>query len=244
MPDIGGRMWGQNVKPLPFNMVVRDKVEMWRAADFWMKEPETILWMQSFETNSVFWDIGANIGVYSLFAESLGHRVYAFEPCADNFERLFLNRSVNYYKMQAFPFAFGDTCRTAQFSVPKRGAGLSGGQIGEARDEMGRKFEPECTYEVEVKTIDELSKTLDAPDYIKIDVDGIEPDIIAGAVNTIVSGKVKSVLVEESKKSATIKSVMERSGFSTWNQFNAQDINRRLHNKKDPRCNVIYTRPT
>jgi FkbM family methyltransferase len=235
-------MWGQRLKPLPFNLVVREEIEQWRGCDFWTKEPETIAWVQSFEPRSVFWDIGANIGVYSLFAECLGHTVFAFEPCQENFERLFLNRSVNYFKMQAYPFAFGDKCCKTQFSVPKRGAGLSGGQIGEARDEFGRKFAPVCTYEVEVKTIDEVVGTLGQPNYIKIDVDGIEPSIVAGAINTLNNRELRSVLVEESKKQPTIKNVMERYGFTDWNQFNGQDINRRRNNVHDPRCNVIYTR--
>ena len=47
------------------------------------KEPETILWIKSFTENTVFLDIGSNIGVYSLAAYSLGvSAVYSIDPAA------------------------------------------------------------------------------------------------------------------------------------------------------------------
>jgi len=40
----------------------------WRAKTFSSKEPETLSWIDSFVKDSIFWDIGANIGLYSIYS--------------------------------------------------------------------------------------------------------------------------------------------------------------------------------
>ena len=45
------------------------------------KEPETIKWMNNFDSNTIFFDIGANIGIYTLYSAIVkSNTVYAFEP--------------------------------------------------------------------------------------------------------------------------------------------------------------------
>jgi len=45
------------------------------------KEPETITWINSFEKDSVFFDVGANIGIYTLYSAVIRENtVYSFEP--------------------------------------------------------------------------------------------------------------------------------------------------------------------
>ena len=39
----------------------------YRADTFSQKEPETLAWIDTFQKNSVFWDIGANVGLYSIY---------------------------------------------------------------------------------------------------------------------------------------------------------------------------------
>lgn len=243
-------IWGAPIKPLPFKLVVQEREEIWRAGDFWTKEPETIAWIDSFLPGGVFWDIGANIGVFSLYATVKGMNTWAFEPSSDNFDCLKLNfhilnyifsdeknLKVHYQHMR--DLAFSDTPGKATFHVPAAGAGRSGGQIGSPVDELGRKFTPAETYEVEVTTVDLMAKELGCPDYIKIDVDGHEDAIIAGGVNTLNDRTLKSVLVEVNNNYEKINRVMACSGFTDFNQFNGQDVNRRAGK---PQRNVIYTR--
>lgn len=240
-------IWGAPIKPLPFKLVVQGREEIWRAGDFWTKEPETIAWIDSFAPDSVFWDIGANIGVFSLYALHKCHAVHAFEPCIENFDRARLNFYVNAADLRGERslnvdlkrMAFGDTPGTAKFNLPVTGPGTSGGQVGATVDEMGRKFTPIASYDVDVVTVDMVVKELGrVPDHIKIDVDGHEEAIIRGAVNTLNDSNLKSVLVE-TNRGGMVDDVMAKSGFTVWNPFNAQDINRR-HGQK--RMNVIYTR--
>ena len=233
-------IWGAPIQRLPFKLVVQERDEIWRAGDFWVKEPETIAWIDSFAPESVFWDIGANIGVFSLYALHKGHSVYAFEPCIENFDRARLNFFINGpTQVDLKRMAFGDTPGTAKFNLPVTGAGTSGGQVGATVDEMGRKFTPIASYDVDVVTVDMVVKELGrVPDHIKIDVDGHEEAIIRGAVTTLNTPALKSVLIE-TNRGGMVDDVMAKSGFTTWNPFNAQDINRR-HGQK--RMNVIYAR--
>ena len=51
---------------------LKGETTYYRAKTLFTKEPETIDWIRKFEKDSVFYDIGANVGVYSLFS-SLEH---------------------------------------------------------------------------------------------------------------------------------------------------------------------------
>ena len=66
-----------------------------RAKNFYDKEPDTIAWISNFDVNSNFLDVGANIGIYSLFAGMNNHKVISIEPEALNFAILNLNINDN-----------------------------------------------------------------------------------------------------------------------------------------------------
>ena len=63
----------------------------WRAKTFSEKEPETLQWIDKFTLSRnkkiIFWDIGANVGNYSIYA-SRKHKkkieIIAFEPSGLN----------------------------------------------------------------------------------------------------------------------------------------------------------------
>ena len=53
----------------------------WRVDTFSSKEPETLEWIDSLPEGSVLWDVGANVGLYSVYAAKKRRcRVWAFEP--------------------------------------------------------------------------------------------------------------------------------------------------------------------
>jgi hypothetical protein len=57
-----------------------DPLLEYRARTLLEKEPETIAWIDTFADGDVQRDIGANVGVYSLYAALRGHEVLSFEP--------------------------------------------------------------------------------------------------------------------------------------------------------------------
>lgn len=235
-------IWGYPIKDLPFKLAVQSHVEIWRAADFWTKEPETISWIDGFEPGSTFWDVGANIGVFSLYAAKMGAaRVLAFEPERNNFLAIIENAELNDFSwLSGCQYAISDIDGRSVFFLPYSGSGLSGGQIGAAVNDHGEPFTPAESYEVEVHSIDTLCSVIfDVPNYIKIDVDGNEFKILSGADKTLSRKEVKSVLVEVNSRHFDIECYMTDHGFTSNNRFNDPKINKRIQGWQH---NKIYTR--
>ena len=71
----------------------------WRVDTFFIKEPETLEWIDKFEKkeNLIFWDIGANIGLYSIYNSLKNSKstTIAFEPSSSNLRILTRNISIN-----------------------------------------------------------------------------------------------------------------------------------------------------
>ena len=83
-------------KDLNLTFYVPNRLSYYRADSFSTKEPETLSWIDSFDAKSTFWDIGANIGIYSCYAAKKKNcNVYAFEPSIFNLEWLGRNVQIN-----------------------------------------------------------------------------------------------------------------------------------------------------
>jgi len=73
-----------------------------RAKSFSTKEPETLEWIENYGGAGAFFDVGVNVGLYSLYslyslyyAKLFSDQVYSFEPSALNLGLLTKNISVN-----------------------------------------------------------------------------------------------------------------------------------------------------
>ena len=72
------------------------------------KEPDMIEWIESFNRNDILFDVGANIGLYSIFASKQGiKKVIAFEPEALNFALLNQNIFLNNEQDRIVPLNVG-----------------------------------------------------------------------------------------------------------------------------------------
>ena len=82
---------------------------------------EVCEWIDSFNNNSSMADVGANVGLYSLYAAKKGHKVFAFEPESLNFACLNLNISDNQLndKIMAFPLAINDENKISSLNLSK-----------------------------------------------------------------------------------------------------------------------------
>jgi FkbM family methyltransferase len=186
----------------------------WRARTILTKEPETLEWIDSFEPGDVLWDIGANVGVYSLYAALRGIQVLAFEPSAPNYYLLNRNIEMNQFgpRISAYCLAFSDQRELGQLHMASTELGGALNSFGESLDWQGRTFQPSFSQAMVGYTVDSFIEAYGPhfPTHIKIDVDGIENRIVRGAVKTLADSRLKSLLVElDSSREGYCDSVFE-----------------------------------
>lgn len=173
----------------------------WRASTLFSKEPDTVEWIRGFAPQSAFLDVGANVGTYSVLAAVAREaRVFAFEPEAQNFALLNRNILANGLGrlVVAYCAALSDVRGVDRLYLSEEGAGSSCHSFG---SEVGFDLEPRRAERVQGclgLRLDDLVEegVLPVPRYIKIDVDGFEHKVIAGARRTLGRAEVRELLVE------------------------------------------------
>jgi len=172
----------------------------WRAQTFFEKEPETLEWIDGFFANDVFWDIGANMGLYTLYTASKGTRVLAFEPSGANFYALNMSLLKSNLSNTAIAYclAFTDRKGIAELLMQDYEFGGAHSSFETAIGFDGEGFVPSAKQGMIGYSIDGYISTFDPPfpNHIKIDVDGIEDKIITGAQKTLLDNRLKSLSVE------------------------------------------------
>lgn len=174
-----------------------------RAVNLLTKEPDTIKWLESFEEDAVLWDVGANVGVFTLYAAlSKGTEVCAFEPGAANYHVLCRNIQLNHLPgtARAYCLAFSCETRLGVLNMASADMGAAINQFGNAGEVSrfagrdGRHLEQGMIG----YAVDDFIKAFDVPfpTYLKLDVDGIELSILHGARQTLRDPRLRSVLVE------------------------------------------------
>ena len=192
-----------------------DWLSRYRAKTLYEKEPETIAFIHSFDSNSIFWDIGANIGIYSIYAGKVkGARTYSFEPSLLNVELLFRNIQLNNLskKITIIPIALSNKTSILDLYMSKndlRWAGAHnsmGSNTSFTGDGMTRYItssQISCTGQDMVEVFE-----LPIPSHIKIDVDGLEGDVIEGLGRLV--KEVSFILVEVDYSNKLLNKQVER----------------------------------
>jgi len=187
------------------NFFVPNKVVEWRIDTFYSKEPETLDWINSFENNekTVFWDIGANIGLYSIYNALKNDKsiTYAFEPSTSNLRVLSRNISINNLEQKIKIFTNPLTNKSNEFLLMQENDFYEGGALntfGENFNFEGKKKNFKMKYSLLGVSINYIlnKKILSVPTHIKIDVDGIEHLILEGANEFLKDEKLKTISVE------------------------------------------------
>jgi FkbM family methyltransferase len=176
-------------------------VPFWQAENLLAKEPETIEWIDTFAAGEVFWDIGANVGAYTLYAAlNPDLTVLAFEPAAVNY--YVLNRNIEINKMDnriaTFCLAFNDDSCLDYFHMPGTEFGEALHSFARPVDWQNKPFTAEFRQTALGFSIDDFVDrfTPPFPNHIKVDVDGNENRIIQGGEKTLSDKRLKSLLVE------------------------------------------------
>lgn len=191
-----------NVRNKNIKIVVSNEIEHFRAMSYSSKEPETLNWLDSeLKDGDVFFDIGANIGIYSLYAAATKKNctTYAFEPEAQNFSHLCVNIHQNSFKnIIPCSIALSSQEQFNYFYVSDMKVGSAFHSLTTPTTLRHDKTQEALRQGALTTSVDRLAFQygLKPPNLIKIDVDGIEADILKGAARTLESGTVRSILIE------------------------------------------------
>jgi FkbM family methyltransferase len=200
-----------------------DWLSKYRADSFYQKEPETIAFLNTLTKDSILWDVGANIGIYSVYAGKVtGARVYAFEPSMMNLELLFRNVQENNLgnRVTIIPLALSNKDSVLDLFMSKEDLHWAG-----AHNSIGQNTSQDGQAMTDPKVSSQLSATganlitafnVPAPTHIKIDVDGLESLVIEGLQSNI--EKIDFILVEidarNMAENSSISSLLKSRNFS------------------------------
>lgn len=172
------------------------------------KEPGTVEWIESwFKPGDVFYDIGANVGAYSLIAFRFLRgkiKIYAFEPGFVTFPQLCRNIYLNGAAEVIVPFqvALSDQTSIAAFHYQNLVPGGALHALGAPVDQDGRRFQPVFTLPTLSYRLDDFVRQfgLPMPNHIKIDVDGTEYQILKGSEEILALPELRSILLEANEE--------------------------------------------
>ena len=193
----------------------------YRADTFSTKEPETLEWIDNMPKDSVVWDIGANVGLYTCYAAKARNcRVFAFEPSVFNLELLarniFVNGLTNLVTIVPLPLSESLAVNKLNMTTTEWGGALSTFAQSYGHDGLAmlKSFELP-TIGLSIVDAVELLK-VPQPDFIKMDVDGIEHLILKGGLPVL--KRTKGILIEINDHFVTqaddARRYLEQAGFS------------------------------
>jgi FkbM family methyltransferase len=218
--------------------------ERYRAKTLWTKEPGTIQWLREYcrEGDTVY-DIGANIGCYTLVAAQLvgaTGRVYAFEPHVGSAHSLLQNIRANDLtdRVRVITAPLHSRVGFRDFSYGSMMAGSSDNQVDSGRSRGAH----ELKYTL---TLDQF----DAADLVKIDVDGNELKILQGGKQFFtLAPSPRSVQIEiPPVDAAAITALMQDYGYTLERIHYTMQVQQQINAGKDPLTvihNAIFRKVT
>lgn len=157
-----------------------------------------------------FIDVGAGIGYYSMLAARIGCAVRAFEPSTVNADMVRRAIAANGADVRLFDVAAGRECGMADFS-------LSVANDGDNR--LGVKHKTRHL-RVRVVTLDSVKSQLfplvAGRLFVKIDVQGVEADVLEGARQLIAD--YRPTMLVEARYSGTTYGLLESMGYD-WTEL-------------------------
>lgn len=187
------------VRGVPIKVIIPlNQVGVYNTFKNWEnREPEVLDWIDSFEPGCIFFDVGASFGTETLYAAlkpNGPHKIVSFDICLQSFFNLSYNINLNnIYNVDHYFMALLDDIRLKSFSIPSN--------YYFVKDR--KKYDSILFNTLSISMDQFIDMSHIVPDYIKIDVDGAEQEIISGMAKTVKNKKLKSVVVEVSDQSET-----------------------------------------
>lgn len=219
-----------------------EELHLLRADWLKTKEPETIEWINGFARGEVFFDVGANVGVFSLYAAiHQDCQVYSFEPEAKNYaclnKNIFLNRLGR--RVKALNVGLHDATSIEFLQLHDLASGAALHSVGEAIDWRGERFEAKFEQAVLAFRLDEMIELFRMPQpiHMKIDVDGNELKVIRGAARTLSDPRFRSLQIELKEGDSELIQAIESCGLKLFRSTRAA-----LQGEHRDCLNAVFTR--
>ena len=165
-----------NVSQIEGKLYIRDKTDLWGFLKNGVYEPlETEIVKSIVKPGNICLDIGANIGYYTVLMSKLGGRVWAFEPEPSNVELLRKNVEINNIYAHIFDIAISNESGDKEL------------YLSDASHGMHRMYNSIHTRNTPIKINAGQIDRFEFPkvDFVKMDVEGTEMDVLKGMINTI-----------------------------------------------------------
>lgn len=151
--------------------------------------PVLIELLSDLEELDVFWDVGANIGIYSCFVSLAipNGQVCAIEPIEQNCTRIRTNLEKNDVQAGVYQCALSDSSGRESFTTdPPSSCGGSGS--------LKETYQSD-SISVHTTTGDDLvtKGNVPSPDVVKIDVEGVEFEVLKGMRKLLSDGKCRVI---------------------------------------------------
>ncbi len=226
-----------------------------RCLKLFSKEPGTLAWIRTeVKCSQVVYDIGANIGVYTILAARQAGpngKVYAFEPHAANFTRLIDNVIRNNLQDVVVPCSVALDAETgfSHFNYDSANAGTSNSQVAAGSGAVLHTHGSEIAELKYTTTIDRLldSGRIAAPHHIKIEVDGNEYRILQGMARLLGSSAAPLTIQVEMNEphSEEILAFMQARRYTLVEKHYTRSAARRMEQTGENQsegCNAVFRR--
>ncbi len=191
-----------------------NKHSAWRYKTMFIKEPETIEWLRGLTEEDIFWDVGANVGVYTIYAGlTAGCQTVAIEPGAANYWTLCKNIELNGLddRVVAYCSALGDEHKCADLYLYSSDPGGAQNALDRPVTDSGKVYKPQFKQGMLSLPLDVMVEQLGAPQptAIKIDVDGFEEPLLRGGARTFANEKMRRMTLEMNSSNTDLVSFAE-----------------------------------
>jgi FkbM family methyltransferase len=194
--------------------------------------------------DDVFVDVGANVGAYTVLASAAGGaRTYAFEPSAAALHTLRSNVALNHIddRVSIQPYAIGRA--PGSVSISTEGPSAMHHIEPGSRSALSVEMHPAKMSPVEMRTVDSYDLR---PAIMKIDVEGYEAEVLAGAMETASRPELVAIITENNDSAdnygdglLSVTSFMSQHGFTA---VTYDPWQRRISPKHTRSDNTLYVR--
>jgi FkbM family methyltransferase len=193
------------------------------------------LWKQFSQESTYIFDIGANVGLYGIISKTIANnsKVFFVEPLERNLLLIKKNISLNGMNLDVFPFALADKESTSTFYDMKS----HDNTIGSLKKDFVKKHKHHkeiIPIKVKVTTLDNLIKKnkIPAVDLMKIDVEGLDYEVLKGAYNAIKTYRPLIIIEITDNTTADLITMFFIENNYKYLFFEIDDVNNDIHLQK------------